>query len=70
MRKLRAMDQTGKEDDLAVNHIPAPQTKQNTSGTTGRNESEKAVPPGSTPKGDYFAWLQVWGTFCLNLNTW
>ena len=64
------MDQSVKEDDLAMNHIPVPANETNTSGTTGQNESEKAVPPDPTPKEDYSAWLQVWGAFCLNLNTW
>ena len=63
------MDQTVKEGHLTVNPIPPP-TETDTSGTSGHNESEKALPPDPTPNEDCSAWLQVCAAFCLNLNTW
>ena len=64
------MDEIIEEKDLAVNRIPVPERETKTSGNTGPNESEKAVPRDPVPKEDWSAWLQVWGAFCLNLNTW
>lgn len=36
----------------------------------GIDVSNGHIEPPARPKEDFFAWLQVLGAFCLNLNTW